>query len=352
MNSSKIRKKAGWVALFAIVAITMAAPFSGYWLLSGDAVAASSTDFKKDENPRSSFWRSVRQGTSGYSAVSTPEANVLIQNGGQNWRALKKPIAKYGSWAMALSAVGCLAFFLLHGSLKLDHKRSGLTVPRWSMLDRTLHWVNAILFIVLAITGMSLTFGRTLLIPIIGKDVFAAFAGLAKTVHDFVGPAFGVVLLILLLKWVWMNIPTATDVKWLLQAGGMFTDKHVAAGKTNGGEKMWFWVLFIFGLTLTVTGFLLDFPNIGTIREDMQTANLLHSGAALILVAAAIGHVYIGTIGSEGSLEGMTTGRVDVVWAKQHHDLWYDELMEKGVTPEPQSSSGKKTASGGKESTA
>ncbi len=352
MNSSINKKKAGWIAVFAIIAITLAAPFSGYWLLSGDAVAAGSADFKNDENPRSGFWREVRQGTSGYSAVSTPEANVLIQNGGQNWRALKKPIAKYGSWAMGVSAIGCLVFFLLHGSLKLDHKRSGMTLPRWSMIDRTLHWVNAILFIVLAITGMSLMFGRTLLIPIIGKDVFAAFAGLAKSVHDFVGPAFGVVLVLLLLKWVWMNIPKAVDVKWLLQAGGMFTDKHVTAGRTNGGEKMWFWIVFVFGLISVVTGVVMDFPIFGILREDMQTANLLHSGASLILAAAAIAHIYIGTIGSEGSLEGMTTGRVDTVWAKQHHDLWYDELIEQGVKPEPQTNGSVKSDSAGKESTA
>ena len=223
---------------------------------------------------------------------------------------------------------------MIRGPLKLENGFSGKTVPRWTYIERALHWTNAVLFIILAVTGLSLMYGRNVLMPIIGKDVFAAYANLAKTVHDYLGPLFGVVLTILLLRWLWMNIPKASDITWFMKGGGLFTDDHVPAGKTNGGEKLWYWLLFVAGILVVFTGVILDFPNLGTVREDMQLANMIHSVSALVLISAAIGHIFIGTVGSEGSLQAMTTGRVDVEWAKQHHDLWYQELMDKGVKPE------------------
>ena len=60
----------------------------------------------------------------------------------------------------------------------------------------------------------------------------------------------------------------------------------------------------------------------------MQLSNVIHGVCALLWIAFWVGHAYIGTIGSEGSLEAMTTGYVDVNWAKQHHDLWYDEIAD------------------------
>ncbi len=60
----------------------------------------------------------------------------------------------------------------------------------------------------------------------------------------------------------------------------------------------------------------------------MQTANIVHGSLSIIWIAIAFGHIYIGTIGSEGSLDGMVTGEVDENWAKQHHDLWYEEVKQ------------------------
>ncbi len=342
MSSGINKKKAGWIALFAIVAAILLAPFSGYLLLPNEA-HAQQRSFNDNENPRSEFWRSVREGNSGYSAIKGDEANVLIQNGGENWRQLRKPIAQYGSWALAVVVIACRLFFIIRGPLKIEKGLSGLTVPRWTYFERVLHWTNATLFIILAVTGLSLMYGRTVLLPIIGKDVFSAYAGLAKTVHDYLGPLFGIVLAVLLFRWFLMNIPKSSDVTWFLKGGGLFTDDHVPAGKTNGGEKLWFWLLFVCGTMVVITGVVLDFPNLGFERSDMQLANMIHSASALILTSAAIGHIFIGTVGSEGSLQAMTTGRVDAEWAKQHHDLWYQELLEQDVKPEVVDSSSEKT---------
>jgi len=80
----------------------------------------------------------------------------------------------------------------------------------------------------------------------------------------------------------------------------------------------------------------MDFPNFGQTRADMHIANLVHSISGILLMLLAFGHIYMGTIGVEGAFEGMWTGYVDTGWARQHSDLWYEEVTrKKGEHPEP-----------------
>ena len=185
------------------------------------------------------------------------------------------------------------------------------------------------------ITGLSLLYGRTVLIPYLGKDGFATYAQYAKEFHNYLGPFFSVSLIIQLLKWLPHNVPKFIDLVWFLKGGGLLVKSvHPSAGRMNGGEKAWYWILFWFGLVLIGSGLVLNFPIFGQTREIMQNAHLLHVISGIGLIAFAVGHIYIGTLGSEGSLEGMVNGRVDVAWAKQHHDLWYEELQKEGVQPD------------------
>lgn len=289
-----------------------------------------------DTNPRANFWRAVRDGNQGYSAVTGPETGVLIQNGGENWRALRNgPLMVYGGWLLLGVAGAILLFYLVRGSVRLEGGRSGLTVPRWMAVERLLHWYTAVLFLALMVTGLTLLFGRELLIPLVGKDSFAAWAGVAKQLHNYLGPFFAAGLLLEILIWVRHNIPRVVDFKWFAKGGGLMGSSHASAGRMNGGEKLWFWLLATVGVVMVVSGFVLNFPNFEQTRGQMQLAHLVHSGSAIVMMAFALGHIYIGTLGSEGSLEGMVTGRVDAEWAKQHHDLWYQDLLEQGVRPEP-----------------
>ena len=323
------------VLFFMLVTLAvLLAPLSAYYWLDG-AQAQTQTQAGK-ENPRANYWRSVRQGVSGYTAVSGQEAGVLIQNGGQNWRNLRNgPISRYGSWLLGATVLIVGLFFIFRGTNKIEGGRMGMTVERWPMLDRVIHWYVAILFIVLALTGLSLFYGRTLLIPILGKDVFATYAGFARNVHNYLGPCFAAGLILMMLIWVRDNIFNRVDMRWLAQGGGLVGSGHPHAGKFNAGEKIWFWVVVLMGFAVSAAGLIMDFPNYGQTRETMQWANIIHVGLSMVLMAGAIAHIYIGTLGTEGAMEGMKTGRVDVQWAKQHHDLWYDELLAKGVEPQP-----------------
>jgi formate dehydrogenase subunit gamma len=333
-----VRKaRARWVLAWAVLGLLLAvvlAPLP-FYLLSGKAVAQGGAP-GEETNVRAEFWREGRQGTPGYTAVTGQEANVLIQNGGENWRVLRNgPLITYGAWMMGGFLAIVAAFYLMRGAVKIDGGRSGLTVQRWNAFERVLHWYTAILFIALAITGLSLLYGRMVLIPVLGKDGFAAYASLAKTVHNYLGPAFALGLLVEILIWIRHNLPNRDDLAWLAKGGGMIGKGHASAGRMNAGEKIWFWLLCTVGVAMVLAGFVLDFPNFGQTRDQMQLAHLVHVVGGFILITVAFGHIYIGTLGTEGAFEAMATGRVDVEWAKQHHDLWYQELVAKGVMPEP-----------------
>lgn len=328
-------------SLFAIVALSLALPFTGMLMTdSGVAVAQDKDPLSgtfTDKNPRSQFWEAVREGSAGRSTVQGVDSGMLINNGGENWRQLRNgPIYYYGGMLLGVALALIVLFHLVTmvtRTTRLEHGRSGIKVPRWGGITRTLHWVTAITFILLAVTGLSLYYGRELLIPLIGKDAFAAWASIAKEIHNYGGPVFGVSLTLLLLLLVRHNIPNGTDIKWLLKAGGMFSkNSHPHAGKMNGGEKVWFWLLATVGMAVVVSGAFMLFDT-SLSREGSQTAMIVHGIASLVILAVALGHIYIGTAGTEGSLEGMTSGEVDLNWARQHHDLWLEDLQRNGKVP-------------------
>ncbi len=320
-----------------IVFGAMALPMGSYVYTGIQQAQAQSV---KDTNPRANYWRAVRDGQGGYSAVTgtsmegevvNTETSMLINNGGQNWRQVRNGlIANYGGWFLFLVLIAILLFFAKVGRVPVEHGLSGQKVQRWNAFERFVHWVTAISFIILAISGLSLLFGRAVLIPLMGYPGFAAYAGLAKGLHNFVGPWLftpGVALMIIL--WIRHNIPNAEDIQWFTQGGGFVgKGKHPHAGRMNGGEKIWFWFICTVGVAAIVSGFFMDFPNWWSAsREGMQLASVVHAITGILWIALWFGHAYLGTIGTEGSLEGMTTGRVDVNWAKQHHDRWYEEVQ-------------------------
>lgn len=282
---------------------------------------------EKRLNPRADLWRRVREGEPGYSAVKGVETNVFIESGGQLWRRLRNgPVATYGGGMLIGTFAALAAFFAWRGRLRLDAPRSGVRIPRWGAADRALHWVTALAFLWLALTGLVLLFGRAALIPYLGHENFAPLAGLAKLTHNYAGPfVFLPGLLLMVGRWARHNLPTRVDVAWFRAFGGMIGDRHPSSGRMNGGEKAWFWLLTVAGIAVCASGLLLDFPFLTPFREILQSAHLLHVSLALLLLAAALGHIYIGSIGTEGALEGMTAGEVDETWARQHHDLWLAE---------------------------
>lgn len=282
-------------------------------------------------------WRQVRSGeTDANYRDSRADSNYnLINASGETWRQLRNRwVSPYGLIVVLGMAGVITLFYLIIGRKPLDEPRTGKKLFRWSLLMRSLHWTVASLFIVLALTGLNLLYGKFLFRTLFGDAFWASMISGSKLLHNYLGPIFGILLVVLLLKLLKDNIPKKHDLEWFKKGGGLIGKGHVDAGFANGGEKGWYWLLATVGLLVVASGFVLDFPNYGQSRDTMQWANIIHSVGALGLTAVALGHIYIGTLGTEGSLEAMTTGYVDETWAKEHHNLWYDEVKDQALSEE------------------
>ncbi len=291
------------------------------------------------ENPATDLWRQVRQrqgeGQSpgviaGSTQIKGAEAGVLIRPEGEEWRQFRmQQLVPYSMTLLGLAIIALAAFRVVRGKMMVTEGMSGVKIPRFNSFQRIVHWVVAVLFVMLALTGTLLTFGRTGLVPYIGNEAFGTLAYAAKRFHDFAGPVFGLSLLVMIFSYLKDNIPKGIDFKWFMKFGGFFGG-HASSGRYNGGEKAWYWLVVVIGAVVVGSGLVLDFPNYGQTRDLMSTAHLLHSISAILILAASLGHIYMATIGTEGALETMVTGYCDANWAKEHHDLWYQEMKEAG----------------------
>ncbi len=282
-------------------------------------------------------WREVRQDKAHFTNNPANEAGVLIQTGGDAWRHLRNgPVTFYGGWLLLAVLAAILGFYKIKGALTLHDAPSGRLIQRFPRYERIVHWITAGSFLVLAISGLGILFGKHVLMPLIGHSLFGYLMVLGKNLHNYVGPIFAVSMLAMIVVWardnVWQNI----DAQWISKAGGLLSGEHVASGRFNFGEKTWFWIgVTVLGLTVSVSGLILDFPNFGQLRADLQLANLVHAIAALAMLLLSFGHIYMGTIGVHGAYASMQTGYVDETWAREHHEAWYTDVKA-GKSGHPQ----------------
>jgi formate dehydrogenase subunit gamma len=257
-------------------------------------------------------------------------ARVLIQPAGRTWDHFHE-VTLY--WLGAIVILGTLAalaaaYFVL-GRLRISAGRSGRKVLRFKAFERFAHWLTAVSFVVLGISGLNITFGKHLLLPLIGNDAFSAFSQAAKYAHNFTSFPFVLGLVLIVVMFIKDNIPEKSDIEWFKQGGGFIKSKHAPARRFNAGEKLVFWGALGAGVAVSVSGYLLLFPFYITNIADMQIAQVVHSIFAILFVALILGHIYIGTLGMEGAFEAMWTGEVDFNWAKEHHDLWLEDELAK-----------------------
>jgi formate dehydrogenase subunit gamma len=259
--------------------------------------------------------------------IPDAKASVLIQPAGQEWRQFHQVTLH---WIGGIAILGMLlllvAFYAVRGMIKISRGRSGRTMTRFSGFERFMHWMTAGTFVILAISGLNITFGKNLLLPLIGPEAFTGFSQWGKYAHNYLSFAFSIGLVFIFFMWIKDNVPSGTDVEWLKQGGGIVGNKHPLARRFNAGQKIVYWVVVIGGVALAITGYLLMFPFYGGIGiSGMQTAQVIHGIIGVLLIAAMLAHIYIGTIGMEGAFEAMSTGEVDLNWAEEHHTLWVEE---------------------------
>jgi len=265
---------------------------------------------------------------SGRVSIPDQKSANLIHPAGRDWRQFHEVTLR---WIGAIAVLGMLiilvAFYLVRGQVKLESGYSGRRVVRFNAFERFVHWMTASCFIILAISGLNITFGKPLLMPLIGEGAFAAWSQWAKYAHNYLSFPFAIGVFCVLLMWIGGNIPNKVDVEWLKRGGGIVGHDHPPAYRFNAGQKLIYWIVVIGGTAVAISGYLLMFPFYATGIEGMQLAQTVHAIIAVLFVAAMLGHIYIGTIGMEGAFEAMGEGTVDVNWAKEHHALWLEQEM-------------------------
>jgi formate dehydrogenase subunit gamma len=278
------------------------------------------------------MWREVRkEGQEHYTSIKGRETGVLVQSAGETWRRIRNgPVTFYGGWLVVAVALAILAFYFAKGPVKLHDRPTGRLLRRFSTVEQVVHWSVAISFVVLGASGLIMLFGKHVVLPVIGYTLFAWLTALGKNLPPF----FIVSVLAMIVLFIRDNFPKAYDFKWFAGAWGVFTrGEHVPSGRFNAGEKAWFWGgVILLSIIVSWSGLILLFPNFDQTRAVMQEAWIWHASAALIYIAVSLGHIYMGTIGVEGSYQAMRTGYVDEVWAREHHQYWYDEART-GLPP-------------------
>jgi formate dehydrogenase subunit gamma len=222
----------------------------------------------------------------------------------------------------------------VRGRIRVHNGFSGKTILRFASFERFTHWLTASCFIILALSGLNVSFGRTLILPLFGADAFAAMSAWAKLAHNYLAFPFMLGVAIMFLIWIKDNIPGRLDIEWIKQGGGLFSHgKHVPAKRFNAGQKGIFWIVVIGGALMSVSGWFLLFPYLPGNVTALQFWTVIHAVIAMLFIAAMLAHIYIGSIGMEGAFDAMGTGEVDLNWAKEHHALWVEEQQKKAGAP-------------------
>ena len=287
------------------------------------------------------MWRDVGKGVTGYSSLPYPESGNLIQgfvqypgssvtNAGEAWRQVRNNwIIPYGGSLMLIVALAIAMFYWRKGTIGLHGKETGRLIERFTYFERAAHWANAGAFVVLAVSGIVMAFGKFFILPVIGSTLFGWLSYALKNAHNFVGPLFAVSLVIVIITFAKDNMPSKEDITWLLKGGGLLGGHEVPSHRFNAGEKVLFWGgVFVLGLVVVASGVVLDkiVPGFDYSRANMQVAHMVHGVATVLMMAMFLGHIYMGTLGMKGAYSAMKTGYVDETWAKEHHELWYNDI--------------------------
>jgi len=197
---------------------------------------------------------------------------------------------------------------------------------RYTPFERANHWLAAITFILLALSGLA--FFHPAFYPLtqlFGGGVWT------RILHPFIGVVMAISFGIMFFNYRQLNVMTPTDREWLRHVREMVDgdDRNMPeAGKFNGGQKILFWLLVASMVLLILSGvvmwrayFSMLFPEV-----MIRFASVVHAIAATVMIALIIFHIYA-AIWTAESIDAMLYGWVRRAWAKQHHPAWFRQMM-------------------------
>lgn len=200
-------------------------------------------------------------------------------------------------------------------------------IVRYSFADRFVHWLVAVTFIYLLLSGLALGYPRAAwLYDILGGGQTVRF------LHPWVGIAFTLGIVYMLFAWTRDMLFDDSDRQWRRSIGTYVREGHVDVdvGRYNAGQKWYYWFAIVTAVLLLLTGIPIWYPWMLSAGWN-QAARLLHHAVFLLTVGGFIIHVYMSTAMFPGTIRAMTTGRVERRWAAFHHPRWFRDQGARGV---------------------
>ncbi len=240
-----------------------------------------------------------------------------------DWQSMGEPFTQLQStlfWKIFLGVITIIpGVFLLHflivGAKSFSH--DGPEVLFFNAFTRLVHWIGAISFALLVITGLSIIFG----------SFFGGGAPIrmARYIHIVCAMVFAVDAVFMFLIWVKDMLPALYDIHWMFILGGYLSKKKkpVPAGKFNAGQKAWFWLATAGGGVMAYTGYI-----IWGMSGDLDTVRLyviIHNVLGMVLVSLFLTHLYMSLFAIKGSLNSMITGykpkdEVDILHSRYKYE--------------------------------
>lgn len=215
-----------------------------------------------------------------------------------------------------------------HQHAVLKDARGNSLIERYTPNERTNHWITAITFVLLALSGLAMFHPAM-------SWLYAIFGGgqWTRILHPFVGCVMFLSFLILALRFWHHNLLDRADIQWMRRIDDVLNnreDKLPAIGKYNAGQKLLFFTMVVCLLLLLASGiviwrryFSFYFP-----IEIVRLAALVHAAAAFVLIVGIVVHIYA-ALWVKGSIGAMTRGTVTYGWARKHHRNWFKEIIDK-----------------------
>ena len=201
-------------------------------------------------------------------------------------------------------------------------------IQRYNDSERMNHWFIAMMFVLAGLSGLAFFHPSLFFL----SNLFGG-GSWARILHPFMGVLMAVGFVGLAARLWRLNLVTEADREWKKKMGDMLRGNKAgmpAVGKYNYGQKMVFWAMVASLAVLLVTGLVFWRPWFAPFFpiDVLRAAALLHSVAAVVLIAATIMHVYA-ALWVKGTTRAMTRGTVTEDWAKLNHGLWHKEVTEK-----------------------
>ena len=206
--------------------------------------------------------------------------------------------------AIIVFVVLALGHLFTFGPKDMSSTGAADEIPWWNLFERVTHGIMAVVFVILAISGLLITFGMS--------TVFL------RQLHDFSGFVFVPALAIVVVMWIKQALPKAYDMQWFAKFGGYLGYKgEIKSGKFNAGQKVWYWIMLVCGILLSWSGLSLFFQ--AGQMSDLRSHVIVHLISAIPVILMFLVHLYMTTLGTKGTFMGMINGKFSKKAATAHH---------------------------------